>query len=134
MDRTKLLTLRQVLSFVGKYYFNTVKSKPDFSIYNSFNLDKTRGKKCLLYWRRALTIYGAEEYEAEVENMNTVMMAENQSLQHDNKQLNALIKEYEQTLETLMSWEYLFSVLASCLTYFLSATFRNRAVCGVYVW
>jgi hypothetical protein len=42
--------------------------------------------------------------------MNTAMSAENQSLQYDNKQLNALIKEYEQTLETLMS------------------TFRNQAV------
>lgn len=42
--------------------------------------------------------------------MNTQMSAENQGLQHDNKQLNALIKEYEQTLETLMT------------------TFRNRAV------
>jgi len=41
--------------------------------------------------------------------MNAVMAAENQGLQHDNKQLNALIKEYEQTLETLMT------------------TFRNRA-------
>jgi hypothetical protein len=50
-----------------------------------------------------LTNCGAEEYEAEVENMNTIMTAENQNLQHDNKQLNALIKEYEQTLETLMS-------------------------------
>jgi hypothetical protein len=50
-----------------------------------------------------LTIYDTEEYETEVENMNTVMTAENQNLQHDNKQLNALIKEYEQTLETLMS-------------------------------
>ena len=42
--------------------------------------------------------------------MNVAITAENQSLQYDNKQLNALIKEYEQTLETLMS------------------TFRNRAV------
>lgn len=58
----------------------------------------------VVYWHRALLkFYDAEEYEAEVENMNTVMVAENQSLQHDNKQLNALIKEYEQTLETLMS-------------------------------
>jgi hypothetical protein len=31
------------------------------------------------------------------------MIAENQGLQHDNKQLNTLIKEYEQTLENLMS-------------------------------
>lgn len=45
----------------------------------------------------------AEEYDAELEHMNTTMAQENQNLQHDNKQLNALIKEYEQTLETLMS-------------------------------
>ena len=44
-----------------------------------------------------------EEYDAELEHMNTTMAQENQHLQHDNKQLNALIKEYEQTLETLMS-------------------------------
>jgi len=50
-----------------------------------------------------------DEYDAELERMNVVMSAENQGLQHDNKQLNALIKEYEQTLETLMT------------------TFRNRA-------
>lgn len=59
--------------------------------------DRCIGVSCLL------TVDAAEEYEAEVENMNTLMTAENQSLQHDNKQLNALIKEYEQTLETLMS-------------------------------
>lgn len=41
--------------------------------------------------------------------MNVAMAAENLSLQYDNKQLHGLIKEYEQTLETLMS------------------TFRNRA-------
>jgi len=35
--------------------------------------------------------------------MNNAMSAENQGLQHDNKQLNSLIKEYEQTLDTLMS-------------------------------
>ncbi|KAH9480510.1 hypothetical protein JR316_0007110 [Psilocybe cubensis] len=44
-----------------------------------------------------------EEYDAELESMNNAMTSENQSLQHDNKQLNTLIKEYEQTLETLMS-------------------------------
>jgi hypothetical protein len=35
--------------------------------------------------------------------MNAAMTTENIALQHDNKQLNALIREYEQTLETLMS-------------------------------
>ena len=42
--------------------------------------------------------------------MNAQMTAENNTLQNDNKQLNALIKEYEQTLENVMS------------------TFRTRAV------
>jgi hypothetical protein len=44
-----------------------------------------------------------EDYDAELERMNNAMMAENQALQHDNKQLNTLIKEYETTLETVMS-------------------------------
>lgn len=35
--------------------------------------------------------------------MNGSLAAENQALQHDNKQLSSLIKEYEQTLETVMS-------------------------------
>jgi hypothetical protein len=43
-----------------------------------------------------------EEYDAELERMNVAMMAENQALQYDNKQLNTLIKEYETTLETVM--------------------------------
>jgi len=43
-----------------------------------------------------------EDYDAELERMNTAMMAENQALQHVNKQLNTLIKEYETTLETAM--------------------------------
>ncbi|KAF9454768.1 hypothetical protein P691DRAFT_197029 [Macrolepiota fuliginosa MF-IS2] len=51
-----------------------------------FNLDKT-----------------PEEYKAELERMNVAITAENQGLQHDNKQLSSLIKEYEQTLETVMS-------------------------------
>jgi len=42
--------------------------------------------------------------------MTSAIAAENQALQYDNKQLNLLIKEYEQTLETLMT------------------TFRTRAV------
>ncbi|KAJ6584871.1 hypothetical protein B0H19DRAFT_399204 [Mycena capillaripes] len=50
-----------------------------------------------------------ELYDAELERMNAAMTTENIALQHDNKQLNALIREYEQTLETLMN------------------TFRNRA-------
>ena len=44
-----------------------------------------------------------EVYDAELERMNTAMSAENQTLQNDNRQLNALIREYEQTLENVMT-------------------------------
>ena len=44
-----------------------------------------------------------EEYDAELERMNNAMTIENQGLQYDNKQLNSLLKEYEQTLENIMS-------------------------------
>ncbi|KAI0286155.1 hypothetical protein BC826DRAFT_1093582 [Russula brevipes] len=52
--------------------------------------------------RRFNTDMKKEEYDTELERMNVAMMAENQALQHDNKQLNTLIKEYETTLETVM--------------------------------
>ncbi|KIJ17724.1 hypothetical protein PAXINDRAFT_167699 [Paxillus involutus ATCC 200175] len=44
-----------------------------------------------------------EVYDAELERMNTSLVAENQDLLHDNKQLGVLIREYEQTLESVMS-------------------------------
>lgn len=56
-----------------------------------------------------------ETYDAELEHMNDALSSENQALLHDNKHIGALIKEYEQTLETLMS------------------TFRNRAVRSTFV-
>lgn len=41
-------------------------------------------------------------YDAELQRMNSTLAAENQGLLHDNKQLGTLIKEYEQTLESVM--------------------------------
>ncbi|KAF9527591.1 hypothetical protein CPB83DRAFT_393453 [Crepidotus variabilis] len=76
----------------GKIKTEALNSQTGF-VLRRFNLDKTK-----------------EEYETQLEGMNAAMTQENFSLQNDNKQLNALIKEYEQTLETLMS------------------AFRNRAV------
>lgn len=61
-----------------------------------FNLDKSK-----------------EEYEGELDRINSAMISENMSLQHDNKQLNGLIKEYEQTLDTLMS-KYLLVAASNC--------------------
>ncbi|KAJ2935187.1 hypothetical protein H1R20_g1956, partial [Candolleomyces eurysporus] len=62
-------------------------------VLRKFNLDKSQ-----------------EDYDAALEQMNSNIAAENLGLLNDNKQLSSLIKEYEQTLETLMS------------------NFRNRAV------
>ncbi|WVW79406.1 hypothetical protein I302_101375 [Kwoniella bestiolae CBS 10118] len=43
-----------------------------------------------------------EEFQSELEAFSSHLVTENQGLQHENKQLNALLKEYEQTLETVM--------------------------------
>ncbi|WWC63985.1 uncharacterized protein I303_106591 [Kwoniella dejecticola CBS 10117] len=43
-----------------------------------------------------------EEFQTELEAFASHLVMENQQLQHENKQLNALLKEYEQTLETVM--------------------------------
>ena len=75
-----------------------------------FNQDKSQGEHFAFLIMFILSETGAEEYNTELERMNAQMTAENLALQNDNKQLNALIKEYEQTLESLMT------------------TFRNRAV------
>jgi uncharacterized protein YaaN involved in tellurite resistance len=44
-----------------------------------------------------------EAYEAEIERMTASLVAENLALANDNKQLSSLIKEYEQTLEGIMT-------------------------------
>lgn len=41
-------------------------------------------------------------FQTELESFASHLVLENQGLQHENKQLNALLKEYEQTLETVM--------------------------------
>lgn len=45
--------------------------------------------------------------------MNASLVIENQTLLHENKQLGSLLKEYEQTLETVM------------------AKFRSQSVCAL---
>jgi len=66
--------------------------------------------------------------------MNAAISAENQVLQHDNKQLSSLVKEYEQTLESVMSQVFSFS---SCVLNSIKVVgaFRNRAVfCSLICW
>ncbi|TDL26397.1 hypothetical protein BD410DRAFT_741712 [Rickenella mellea] len=53
--------------------------------------------------RRFNTDISKETFESEVERMNAQLIIENQTLLHENKQLSVLVKEYEQTMETVMS-------------------------------
>ncbi|ODN74481.1 hypothetical protein L202_06865 [Cryptococcus amylolentus CBS 6039] len=53
--------------------------------------------------RRFNVDISAEKFQTELEAFSSHLVLENQQLQHENKQLNALLKEYEQTLETVMS-------------------------------
>ncbi|CAE6384934.1 unnamed protein product [Rhizoctonia solani] len=53
--------------------------------------------------RRFNTDLSKEVFETELERMNAAIIIENQTLQHENKQLNSLLREYETTLETVMT-------------------------------
>lgn len=44
-----------------------------------------------------------ESFESESERVNAQTIIENQTVHHENKQLSLLLKEYEQTLETVMA-------------------------------
>ncbi|KAF8523589.1 hypothetical protein JB92DRAFT_2884170 [Gautieria morchelliformis] len=52
--------------------------------------------------RRFNTDLSKEHFTSELERHSVALVMENQSLLHENKQLNSLMHEYEQTLETVM--------------------------------
>ncbi|THV06552.1 hypothetical protein K435DRAFT_743671 [Dendrothele bispora CBS 962.96] len=53
--------------------------------------------------RRYNTDISKEFFDSELERMNAQIIIENQTLLHENKQLSLLLKEYESTLDTIMS-------------------------------
>ncbi|KIO06868.1 hypothetical protein M404DRAFT_24036 [Pisolithus tinctorius Marx 270] len=53
--------------------------------------------------RRVNTDISKEFFESELERTNAQLVVENQTLLHENKQLSMLLKEHENTLETVMS-------------------------------
>ncbi|KAF8807926.1 hypothetical protein BYT27DRAFT_7166272 [Phlegmacium glaucopus] len=53
--------------------------------------------------RRVNADISKETFESELERMNAQTIIENQTLLHENKQLSLLLKEYEGTMETIMS-------------------------------
>ncbi|EGO05262.1 hypothetical protein SERLA73DRAFT_157852 [Serpula lacrymans var. lacrymans S7.3] len=53
--------------------------------------------------RRFNTDISKEVFESELERMNAQIIIENQTFLHENKQLSLLLKEYETTMETIMT-------------------------------
>jgi hypothetical protein len=47
-------------------------------------------------------VRAAEQFTSELERFASHLVLENQNLAYENKQLNLLLKEYEQTLEGVM--------------------------------
>ncbi|KDR85558.1 hypothetical protein GALMADRAFT_132240 [Galerina marginata CBS 339.88] len=53
--------------------------------------------------RRVNADISKETFESELERLNAQIIIENQTLLHENKQLSHLLKEYETTMDTIMS-------------------------------
>ena len=73
-----------------------------------FNLDISDGKLPNISSNHVLdvsklTLGFVEEFNSELEKFASHLILENQTLQHENKQLSGLLKEYETTLEDVMS-------------------------------
>lgn len=66
----------------------------------------------------------AEAYNAELEKTNASVLGENQNLLNENKQLNALVREYEQTLETIMS-KFRTHAVCSALSFYTHLIFTS---------
>lgn len=109
-DRVKLYMERLALSYEGELSVPSNSKQPD-SVISGLTWINPKVRPSFALATRILTSgFIQDVYEAELDKMNIAMTADNHALHRDNKQLNALIKEYEQTLETVMS------------------SFRNRAV------
>ncbi|KAF8628270.1 hypothetical protein AX15_004038 [Amanita polypyramis BW_CC] len=65
--------------------------------------DQTKNTTSGFALRRFNVDLSKETFESEPERKNAQLIIENQSLLHENKQLNMLLKEYETTVETVMS-------------------------------
>ncbi len=50
-----------------------------------------------------IAVPSAEVFESELERQNAQIIIENHSLLHENRQLSMLLKEYEHTMDTIMS-------------------------------
>ena len=72
--------------------------------------------------------YNTEYFESELERMNAQIIIENQTLLQENKQLSQLLKEYEGTMETIMSKFRKHSVSPSLRAWFSEISVYVRAI------
>jgi hypothetical protein len=71
-----------------------------------FNTDISKGALLMTFLadnREVNELVCTESFESEVERMNAQIVIENQTLLHENKQLSVLLKEYEGTMDNIMS-------------------------------
>ncbi|CAE6345403.1 unnamed protein product [Rhizoctonia solani] len=78
--------------------------------------------------RRFNTDLSKEVFESELERMNAAIVIENQTLQHENKQLNILLKEYETTLETHAAQQHELNLTRHYETMVLQLQAQTQAV------
>lgn len=79
---------------------------------------------CLKFWASSLCLTdGIEVFEEELEKLNSQFQIENQNLSNDNKQLSVLVKEYEQTLESVMSKFRIHAVSYTHMSHFNALTY-----------
>ncbi|KAJ3570622.1 hypothetical protein NP233_g4280 [Leucocoprinus birnbaumii] len=68
-----------------------------------FNVDISQGILHLSHHHLMLNIITQEEFDSDIERLNAQIIIENQTLLQENKQLTTLLKEYETTMETIMT-------------------------------
>lgn len=73
-----------------------------------FNVDISKGASSCRHHRISKELSGdgtnfTETFESELERTNAQIVIENQTLLQENRQLSLLLKEHEQTMETIMS-------------------------------
>jgi hypothetical protein len=83
---------------------NPSRAKPPTSVpaFHSGGSTSTCQMVMLVYTLASTILIIPVEFASEIEAFASHLVLENQTLQHENKQLNTLLKEYEQTLETVM--------------------------------
>jgi hypothetical protein len=67
-----------------------------------YNIDLSKGKS-IYSLKLTSNFFPIEAFESELERNNAALVLENHALLYENRQLDSLLKEYEQSLQTVMA-------------------------------